>query len=115
MALSRYTNTEEVDNTDIDYKKVFKSRFGLSEKIVQLRKANLQFPDFDEFNGTPYNFEVWGMGSRLHKLSEKYYNSPSYWWVIAWYNKKPTEADYSLGDVVRIPVPLGTALEDMGY
>jgi len=115
MALSRYSKTEEVENTDIDYKKAFKSRFGLSEKIVQLRKANLQFPDFEEYNSMAFKFEIWGMGSRLHKFSEKYYNSPNYWWVIAWYNKKPTEADYSLGEVVRIPVPLETALENMGY
>ena len=44
MALTRYANIEEVDNDDLDYKKVFKSRFGLSEKIAQLRKANLKYP-----------------------------------------------------------------------
>ena len=115
MALTRYANIEEVDNDDLDYKKVFKSRFGLSEKIAQLRKANLKYPKPEEFNKTVFKFEVWGVGSRLHKLAEQFYNDPRYWWVIAWYNEKPTDSDYSVGDVVRIPVPLETALEDMGY
>ena len=115
MAITRYINTERVDNTDIEYKKVFKSRFGLSEKIVQLRKANLHFPDYAGFNNIGFKFETWGLGSRLHKLSEIYYGDPSYWWIVALYNKKPTEAHYSIGDIVRIPVPLETALENMGF
>lgn len=112
---TRYANTEIVDNADVDYKKVFKSRFGLSDKIVQMRKANLKFPEPEEFSKTLFKFEVWGVGSRLHKLAEQHYNDPRYWWVIAFYNKKPTDADFSIGQVVRIPVPLETALEDMGY
>jgi hypothetical protein len=31
---------------------------------------------------------------------------PTYWWVIAQYNKKPTESQLSPGDIVYIPIPL---------
>jgi len=33
------------------------------------------------------------------------------WWVIAWYNQKPTEAHFNVGDVVYIPTPLANVLQ----
>lgn len=53
---------------------------------------------------------VWTQGDRLWKLSEKYYGDPSYWWLIAWYNQKPTESHFLLGDVVIIPTPFERVL-----
>ena len=36
---------------------------------------------------------------------KKYYGDAEYWWLIAWYNNKPTESHFKLGDVVYIPLP----------
>ena len=55
------------------------------------------------------------MGDRYHKLAEAYYGDATYWWVIAWFNKKPTESHISPGDVIRIPTSLGSILSAMGY
>ena len=53
---------------------------------------------------------IWSTGDRYYKLAHKHYGDASLWWVIAWYNSKPTESHLSLGDVVNIPVPLSAAL-----
>ena len=52
----------------------------------------------------------WEPGDRLDKLASRAYGDPKYWWVIARYNHKPTDAHYSLGDTVLIPQPLQMAL-----
>ena len=49
---------------------------------------------------------LWTVGDKLYKLANEYYRDPEMWWVIAWYNQKPTESHFKLGDVVLIPLPL---------
>ena len=56
---------------------------------------------------------IWKYGDRYYKLAHKYYGQPSYWWVIAWYNGRPTEADVRPGDVIAIPLDLERALETL--
>ena len=53
---------------------------------------------------------VWVQGDRLYKIAEQYYEDPALWWVIAWWNKTPTEAHIKLGDVINIPTPLREVL-----
>ena len=48
----------------------------------------------------------WETGDRLDKLAFRAYGDATYWWVIARYNQKPTDAHYALGDTVFIPQPL---------
>jgi nucleoid-associated protein YgaU len=49
---------------------------------------------------------IWGTGDKYWKLAQKFYGDPKYWWVIAWYNQKPTEAHVELGDIIFVPLPL---------
>lgn len=109
MAISRYGNIKTVKNSDVDYKKVFDTRFGLSDFIVQKRRMGLKYPDFETMSSLVFTYEVWQIGSRLHKFSEKYYGSPTYWWIIGFYNKKPIDTSYEIGDIVKIPVSLEDA------
>jgi len=53
---------------------------------------------------------VWKSGDKLYKLAARFYGDPSLWWLIAWYNEKPTEAHFKLGTTVYIPLPLGRIL-----
>ncbi len=52
----------------------------------------------------------WKTGDSLYKLASKYYGHLRYWWVIAWFNKKPINNMYKMGDTVHIPLPLEDAL-----
>ena len=54
---------------------------------------------------------VWTIGDKLYKIASEAYGSPKLWWIIAWFNSKPLESDFKLGDVVYIPFPLSTAME----
>ena len=49
---------------------------------------------------------IWKTGDRFYKLASQYYVSPEYWWVIAQFNKRPTEGHLKPGDVIYIPLPL---------
>ncbi len=53
---------------------------------------------------------IWSLGDRYYKLAHKYYNDTNYWWVIARFNRKPTEAHLKIGDTISIPMPLSQAL-----
>ena len=50
------------------------------------------------------------MGDKLYKFAHEYYGDPNLWWVIAWYNNKPTDAHFKLGETVYIPRELEVAI-----
>jgi nucleoid-associated protein YgaU len=86
-----------------------------------LRKRGLNFIDI---YGTPKLAHVtkkqvvnlklvghtWRVGDRYYKLAHKYYGDPEMWWIIAWYNQKPTESHLKVGDTITIPLPLDRIL-----
>ena len=57
---------------------------------------------------------VWKMGDSYQKIAEAFYGDPTLWWVLAWYNGKPTDALVRIGDTIRIPKPLERVLEFFG-
>jgi len=57
---------------------------------------------------------VWTYGDRFYKLANQYYNDVTFWWVIAWYNSVPTEANLKTGDLIQIPLNLESALKSLG-
>ena len=57
---------------------------------------------------------IWRFGDRYYNLANHYYGTSQYWWVIAWYNGRPTEADISTGDILSIPLNLEEALRILG-
>jgi len=53
---------------------------------------------------------VWAVGDTLMKMSKQHYGDVRYWYIIAWYNFKPTDAHFQLGDVVFVPTDLSKIL-----
>tara|TARA_R110002124_G_scaffold155457_1_gene322666 strand:+ start:172 stop:510 length:339 start_codon:yes stop_codon:yes gene_type:complete len=49
---------------------------------------------------------VWKSGDKYWKLANEHYGDSELWWLIAWYNQRPTETHIKLGDTVYIPLPL---------
>ena len=102
--MSRY-DTRNILRTDNDlYEKKLKDRklnhfryFG-TPRFEEIDEEDLE--DIEEIGHT------WALGDRYYKLAHKYYGDPEMWWIIAWYNQKPTEAHLNIGDTVRIPTPL---------
>ena len=74
----------------------------------------LRYPTDQEKKTLVQIGHIWKTGDRYYKLADQHYGDPRYWWVLAWYNKKPTEAHLNLGDSVYIPTPLYLVLEYYG-
>jgi nucleoid-associated protein YgaU len=53
---------------------------------------------------------VWKTGDKLYKLAKQYYGDNSYWFLLAWFNNKPTDAHLAYGDLIHIPTPLEKVL-----
>ena len=101
---SRYDNRFIRVNAASIYNELFIRReIGI---VSQYTTPRFSYPTVDEsleLNIIPF---VWKMGDRFYKLADHYYNDPKLWWVIAWFNKTPTESHLKIGDVVQIPLPL---------
>ena len=67
------------------------------ESIKQYTTLKLRYPTTEEMAKLDILTETWKLGDRLYKYAHKHYGDPNLWWVIAWFNKKPTENDYQLG------------------
>ena len=106
---SRYRNRNIVVNNDESYNQQFKNR-GVSF-IKHYTTAKLYYPKPEDLEGVTINVENYSVGDRYYKFAQEYYGDPSYWWVIAHYNQKPTENLFKIGDVVYIPTPLTKILE----
>lgn len=54
---------------------------------------------------------IFSMGSSMYKYSYEYYGTIDFWWVIAWYNNRPTDSHFKIGETVEIPTDLDRAVE----
>ena len=102
-----------------DDRKIFKNANEMYEQILDQRDRkfirhwatpHMVSPTVSQIRELNSIQHVWTTGDRYYKLATQYYSSPRYWWVIAQYNKRPTEAHVAVGDVIYIPLPLETVL-----
>jgi len=87
-----------------------------------LEKINATFINHYElaFFGDPVDEEfleqitvathIFSVGDKLSKIAFEYYGDAKLWWVLAWFNDKPTDFDCKIGDIIRIPEPLKEVL-----
>jgi len=102
--VNRYVNTSFFNNNLLIYQNEIEDR-GLSfirqyktvkfKELTIAQKASI-FP----------RERRWQYGDRLDKISARAYGDSQYWWVIARYNRKPTDAHFERGDIILIPHPL---------
>ncbi len=109
MAISRYANRFIFENNYSGYKKVFFRDRGVN-KIYQYSTPVLGYPTAAQLEDVETISFVWAATDKLYNIANRVYGDPSYWWVIAWFNKKPTEAHFSVGDIVYVPTPIEEAL-----
>lgn len=53
---------------------------------------------------------IYKLGDRLSKIAHEHYGDSRYWWVIAWFNSKPTDFHCKIGDIIEVPRPLDEVL-----
>jgi len=102
-----------------DDRKIFKNNNEVYERLLDERELKfirhwgtpvLGAPTVKQIGELNSIQHTWKTGDRYYKLAAQYYSSPQYWWVIAQYNRKPTESHVALGDLIYIPLPLETVL-----
>tara|TARA_R110002124_G_scaffold275886_3_gene446507 strand:- start:149 stop:490 length:342 start_codon:yes stop_codon:yes gene_type:complete len=110
---SRYAGRKIVRNVSKIYEKMINKK-GV-QHIDQYKTPRLKHPAAAERATLTRVKHVWKVGDRYWKLSSEHYGTPKYWWVIGWYNQKPTENMLNVGDSIIIPKPLEQVLDLLRY
>lgn len=101
MSISRYEGKEVASNTDQFYLELRDKKI-----IYQYRTGTLQHPTPAQIMQLQLTGHVWKVGDRYYKLAHEHYGDSRLWWVIAWFNRAPTEGHLKLGDTIQIPHPI---------
>jgi nucleoid-associated protein YgaU len=109
--MSRYNGREKAINSNEMYENTFDER-GVNE-IEQYRTPKLKFPNEQGFKQIRTIDYTWKQGDKFWKIAGRQYGDSTLWWVIAQFNRKPTEGHLSPGDVIKIPIDLSDALGAM--
>ena len=109
MPYSRYNRREIFLNDNKKYRNVFFKDRDI-EETFQYDSPKISYPTPSEIRSLNNVLLVWGATDKLYNVANKYYGSPEYWWVIAWYNKKASEAEFKVGDQFYLPLPLDAVL-----
>jgi len=101
---NRYEGRERYINADSKYKDILAKR-GISF-VEQYRTGRLRYPTSEQMRGMRIDRYIWKVGDKYWKLAQQKYGDPELWWILAWFNKKPTEAHMNNGDLLFVPYPL---------
>ncbi len=106
--MARFTNTKDIKTNDFT-SKLLENR---GDKTVTFYSTPSMGSALEEDkNLLSIQYHIWKQGDKLYKLANNYYGDTSLWWVIGWYNKKPIDSMYTVGDLVEIPSPIQTVLK----
>ena len=109
---SRYIDRQIGINRKEQYEKILKEK-GI-KFMRQYFSPNFKHPTVKDVMQLELVGHVWSLGDRFYKLAYEYYGDSTLWWVIAWYNQAPTEAQVQIGDTLQIPLPLDKILRMLG-
>ena len=99
----------KLTNSDAQYEH-FLNRTG-AEQIDHYNIIRFGDPMADDFlEGINIVKWVYSTGDSLSKIAFKYYGDPRYWWLLAWFNSKPTDFHCKIGDTIIVPLPLDEVL-----
>ncbi|MCX8008820.1 MAG: hypothetical protein N3A54_03915 [Patescibacteria group bacterium] len=72
------------------------------------------FPSFEElYDSTDFHIYNWKSGDRYIDISQKFYGTPEFWWVIAFINKTPLESSISPGENIYVPMDIFTVVNSL--
>ena len=107
--MPKYKKEKIAINNNPLYDEILKRRG--QDTIRQKRTFLFTGIDFDTILVTDYLYK---QNDSLHKLSQMFYGTYEFWWVIAYVNQKPTDAHYTPGDIIKIPVNPTTIVDSIG-
>lgn len=108
VKMSRYNSRRKAVNDSEMYEQLFEDR-GV-KKVVQYSTPRFKNPSREQLERVKTFDHVWTSGDKFWRLAAQNYGDPKLWWVLATFNKKPTEGHLTPGDVIKIPVDLAVVL-----
>ena len=92
--------------------KVTSGLFNAGEFLEKIGAETINHYDLIHFGSISEKFlegisvikHVYTSSDKLNKLAHKYYGDPRLWWVIAWFNQRPTDFHCKIGEVLYVPV-----------
>ena len=109
--IKNFTSTTIIN--DIDFYRELRERRGVKQ-IEHFTTPRLRQPSVSDRIRLRTSTHIWKYGDRFYNLAHQYYGDARYWWVIAWFNGIPTEAEANTGDVLEIPLDISEALLVLG-
>ena len=103
---SRYADRLKMKNGSLFYSDLLDER-GV-KYIRHYVTAEMKYPTAAQLAGIKRISHFWKRGDRYYKLAHKHYGDSRLWWIIAWFNRKPTETHVKIGEVIFVPMPLST-------
>jgi nucleoid-associated protein YgaU len=105
--------TSQTFINDTDFYRELRERRGVKQ-IEQFTTPRLRQPTVSDRIRLKTSTHIWKYGDRFYNLAHQYYGDARYWWIIAWFNGIPTEAEANTGDVLEIPLNISEALQALG-
>jgi hypothetical protein len=105
---NRYKNIQKIINNSDTYKQYLQERE--IKNLVQYSTFNFnKLKDIDQygFDTVTHTIEPY---ERLYNISQKYYGSPEYGWIILYTNKISDETKLKAGDILIVYLPLESVL-----
>jgi len=106
--MSRYKDSRIAVNNNEMYSDLFEER-GV-KKITQFRSFSFKKIPQEVLDSIQTESYVWKYGDTFSSLASKYYADSKMWWIIAGYNRKPTESLLKIGDTIKIPLSIAEAM-----
>ena len=111
--MARYNSYRILNNSNEYYRKLRQKRNNV-KNIRHFETPILRHPTIPERSRLNTVQHVWTVGDRFYKLAAQFYDDPEFWWVIAWYNGVPTEADVFPGYLLTIPLDIEDVINTFG-
>lgn len=106
--MSRYNSRIKGINKNEMYEEILDNR-GI-KKVKQYTTPKFKNPSQEELDRIRSIEKIWVTGDKFWRIAAQQYGDPNLWWVIARFNKKPTEGHMNPGDAIRIPIDLSVVL-----
>jgi len=104
MAIDRDALRDIFTNTAFQYDEILEKRGRVL--IDQYVTKRLKYPSVKEMRDISTINHLWKVGDKYWKLAQTHHGDPQLWWIIGWFNQKPTEVHCNNGDTILIPFPL---------
>ena len=108
--MSKWSDIGTVIENDDSVYKDFIRKLGV-KKIDHISLILFGDPMNSEFlNDISITKHVYSTGDKMSKIAYKHYGDASLWWVVAWFNGRPTDFHCNVGDTLLVPHPIEEVL-----